>query len=170
MLNLCLAVGKTEKIKKKKTKNKKQAFLFALDDICMIFPLLVKFCLFTGKTEMKKEETFTTTTSSLKSQSSGFCSYDTPEHKTSLEIYTIKRLETFFFSLGDICVFPPLLVKLCLLTRKTEMKKEKETFTTTSSLKFQSNAFCSCDTIKRLEFFFFFLIVNVTMSEQKILY
>ena len=37
------------------------------------------------------------------------------------------------------------------------MKKEKETFTTTSSLKFQSNAFCSCDTIKRLEFFFFFL-------------
>ena len=76
--------------------------------------------------------------------------------KLHLKFIQSKDWKHFFFSLGDICVFPPLLVKLCLLTRKTEMKKEKETFTTTSSLKFQSNAFCSCDTIKRLEFFFFF--------------
>ena len=29
------------------------------------------------------------------SKSNWFCSYDTPEHKTSLRIYTIKRLEPF---------------------------------------------------------------------------
>lgn len=125
LLNLCLAVGKTEKIKKK-TKNKKQAFLFALDDICMIFPLLVKFCLFTGKTEMKKEETFTTTSSSLKSQSSGFCSYDTPEHKTSLEIYTIKRLETFFFLCVIFVCFPPFWLSFVCLPGKQRWKKKRK--------------------------------------------
>ena len=84
----------------------------------MIFPLLVKFCLFTGKTEMKKEETFTTTSSSLKSQSSGFCSYDTPEHKTSLEIYTIKRLETFFFLCVIFVCFPPFWLSFVCLPGK----------------------------------------------------
>lgn len=99
---LCLAVEKTETIKKN------QAFLFALDDICVFFfSFWFSFSCLQGKQRAKKEKTFTTTTTSLKSQSNGFCSYDNPEHKTSLVIYTIKRLETFFFFGWYLCVFPP---------------------------------------------------------------
>lgn len=100
---LCLAVEKTETIKKKSS-----IFVCFGWYLCVFFfPFWFSFSCLQGKQRAKKEKTFTTTTTSLKSQSNGFCSYDNPEHKTSLVIYTIKRLETFFFFGWYLCVFPP---------------------------------------------------------------